>query len=42
MIQDMIVHGTVDEVERASDILKGTGAIETTVHPVEEPATTTP
>jgi hypothetical protein len=29
-------------VERASSILQGTGAIETTVHTVEELATTTP
>jgi len=29
-------------VEKASGILQGTGAIETTVHPVEELATTTP
>ncbi len=38
----LVVHGTVDEVERASGILKGTGAIETTVHTIETPATTTP
>lgn len=38
----LVVHGTVDEVERASAILKGTGAIETTVHTAEELATTAP
>ena len=38
----LVVHGTVDEVERASGILKSTGAIETAVHTVEELATTTP
>jgi uncharacterized membrane protein len=36
----LVVHGTADEVERASSILQGTGAIETTVHKVEELATT--
>ncbi len=34
----LVVHGTPDEVERASEILKGVGAIETTVHNVEKPA----
>jgi len=38
----LVVHGTVDEVERASSILQGTDAIETTVHAVEKPATTAP
>lgn len=38
----LVVHGTVDEVERASAILKGTDAIETTVHTAEELATTAP
>lgn len=38
----LVVHGTVDEVERASGILQRVGAIETTVHPVETLATTTP
>jgi hypothetical protein len=38
----LVVHGTVDEVERASSILKGTGATETTVHTVEKLATTAP
>jgi uncharacterized membrane protein len=38
----LVVHGTADEVERASSILQGTDAIETTVHAVETPATTTP
>jgi len=32
----LVVHGTVDEVERASSILRGTGAIETRVHTVEK------
>jgi len=36
----LVVHGTADEVERASSILQGTDAIETTVHKVEELATT--
>jgi hypothetical protein len=36
----LVVHGTVDEVERASSILQSTGAIETTVHAVEKLATT--
>jgi hypothetical protein len=36
----LVVHGTVDEVERASGILQRAGAIETTVHAVEEPAET--
>jgi hypothetical protein len=36
----LVVHGTADEVERASSILQGTGAIETTVHKVEDLATT--
>ena len=35
----LVVHGTADEVERASSILQATGAIETTVHKVEELAT---
>jgi hypothetical protein len=35
----LVVHGTVDEVERASDILKGMDAIETTIHKVEKLAT---
>ena len=35
----LVVHGTADEVERASSILQSTGAIETTVHKVEELAT---
>jgi hypothetical protein len=38
----LVVHGTVDEVERASSILQGTGAIETTVHKVEQLTTTAP
>jgi len=38
----LVVHGTVDEVERAGSILQGAGATETTVHKVEELATTTP
>jgi hypothetical protein len=38
----LVVHGTVDEVERASSILHGTDAIETTVHTVEKLAATTP
>jgi len=38
----LVVHGTADEVERASSILQGTGAIETTVHKVEDLATTAP
>jgi len=38
----LVVHGTVDEVERASGILKGAGAIETAVHTVEKLATTKP
>jgi hypothetical protein len=38
----LVVHGTADEMERASSILQGTGAIETTVHKVEKLATTTP
>jgi len=37
----LVVHGTADEVERASSILQGTDAIETTVHTVEELETTT-
>jgi hypothetical protein len=36
----LVVHGTVDEVERASSILQGAGAIETKVHTVEKLATT--
>jgi uncharacterized membrane protein len=36
----LVVHGTADEVERASSILQGTDAIETTVHKVEELAAT--
>jgi len=36
----LVVHGTADEVERASSILQGTGALETTVHKVEDLATT--
>jgi hypothetical protein len=36
----LVVHGTADEVDRASSILQGTGAIETTVHKVEELAAT--
>jgi hypothetical protein len=38
----LVVHGTIDEVERASSILQSTGAIETTVHAAEELATTAP
>ncbi len=38
----LVAHGTADEVERASSILQDTEAIETTVHTVEEPATTAP
>ncbi len=38
----LVVHGTADEVERAGSILQGTGAIETTVHKVEELAATAP
>ena len=38
----LVVHGTADEVERASSILQGTDALETTVHKVEELATTAP
>jgi len=38
----LVVHGTTDEVERASGILQGTDALETTVHKVEELATTAP
>ena len=38
----LVVHGTADEVERASSILQGTDAIEMTVHAVETLATTTP
>ena len=38
----LVVHGTADEVERASSILQSTGAIETTVHKVEELAATAP
>jgi uncharacterized membrane protein len=38
----LVVHGTVDEVERAGSILQSTGAIETTVHTAEELATTAP
>ncbi len=38
----LVVHGTADEVEGASGILQGTDAIETTVHRVEELATTAP
>ena len=37
----LVVHGTVDEVERASSTLQATGAIETTIHTVEKLATTT-
>jgi hypothetical protein len=36
----LVVHGTVDEVERASSTLQATGAIETTIHTVEKLATT--
>jgi uncharacterized membrane protein len=38
----LVVHGTADEVERASSILQGTDALETTVHKVEELAATAP
>jgi hypothetical protein len=38
----LVVHGTVDEVERARSILQGTGAIETAVHTAETLATTKP
>jgi hypothetical protein len=38
----LVVHRTVDEVERASSILQGPGAIETAVHTAEKLATTTP
>jgi hypothetical protein len=38
----LVVHGTADEVERAGSILQATGAIETTVHKVEELAATAP
>jgi voltage-gated potassium channel Kch len=38
----LVVHGTAAEVERASSILHGTGAIETTVHKVETLAATAP
>jgi len=38
----LVVHGTVDEVQRASSILQGTDAVETTVHAVEKLATTRP
>jgi hypothetical protein len=38
----LVVHGTAVEVERASGILKNTGAIETTVHKVEALAATAP
>jgi hypothetical protein len=38
----LVVHGTADEVERASGILKNTGAIETAVHTVEKLTTTAP
>jgi hypothetical protein len=38
----LVVHGTVEEVERASSILQGTDAIETMVHPVEKLAPAKP
>jgi hypothetical protein len=38
----LVVHGTVEEVGRASSILQGTDATETTVHTVEKLATITP
>jgi voltage-gated potassium channel Kch len=38
----LVVHGTAAEVETASSILHGTGAIETTVHKVETLAATAP
>jgi hypothetical protein len=38
----LVVHGTIDEVERASNILQGSGAIETTIHSVEKLTVTTP
>ena len=38
----LVVHGTADEVERASSILQGTDALETTVHKVVELAATAP
>jgi len=37
----LVVHGTVDEVERASGILQRAGAIETTVHAAQTLAETT-
>jgi uncharacterized membrane protein len=38
----LVVHGTIDEVEKASSILRSTGAIETTVHNVEKTAMRSP